>query len=135
MYPCVISCSDPREGKLRITSVTYDIPGGDSGKEKVVLANRSSASISLGHLQLRSWPWNYVFPSWLRLGAGRSVTVHIVASRRHPNNTATDRYWRPGIPSILNDDTDQVDVSTLTDVTVDCTNWNNGSGPTAPCHY
>ncbi|MGH8870167.1 MAG: lamin tail domain-containing protein [Actinomycetes bacterium] len=134
-YPCVLSCADPTGDDLVIDDVDYDPDGADTGHERVVLHNTGASTVSLSHLQLRSWPWNYVFPTGTALAAGHRLTVHVVASAQHPENTDSDLYWFPSTTAVLDNGTDEVDVSTLDDVPVACHRWNHTTGPSATCQH
>jgi endonuclease YncB( thermonuclease family) len=134
-YPCVINCHSPSGANVKISRVVYDYPGGDAGHESVTVTNSGSSAQSLAHLQLRSWPYNYVFPSTYSLGAGRSVVVHLTSSSRHAADTSSNLYWWPGAQAVLNDTTDEVDLSTLTDVLISCKTWNNTRSKSATCNW
>ena len=134
-YPCVINCSDPYGGKVKITHVGYVFPHESAAnKQYVDIKNYGTRTVSLADQQLRTWPYNYVFPTWFTLAPGASVRVHIIDGA-HPANSHSDLYWNPGTVYPLNNTSDEVDLSTLSDIRISCTTWNNTSGASATCNW
>lgn len=130
-YPCVLYCSDPSQSSLSISRVGPR-SGAHTNREYIDVHNYASHRVSLGHLQLRSWPYNYVFPYWWVLKAHDTVRVNIRAY--HRANTAHNLYWTPAPYPILSDANNEVDLSTLRDVRIGrCVHW--GHGPTAQCNW
>lgn len=62
-------------------SVKYDAVGKDASNlngEYLRVTNRGSSAVSLAGWHVRDGgPYNYNFPSWARVGAGKTVYVHV----------------------------------------------------------
>jgi hypothetical protein len=86
---------------VEILSVVYDPAGADLQNERVVIANRTSATIALTGWTLRDDATNaniFTFPAY-SLAAGGQATVWVKAGA----NTTNDLFWGRSQPVWNND--------------------------------
>jgi Lamin Tail Domain len=120
-YPCVVACADPLQGHLAITSVHATDP------ESVTLQSANTYDrIDLSHYQIRSWPWNYVFPPGSYLDPGETLTVYTGSG----TSTRLTQYMGESSAGILRSAGDVVDISNLRDTQIACHAWGG-----ATCDY
>jgi endonuclease YncB( thermonuclease family) len=122
-YPCIVACSDPLKGKVRL-NVQPRSP------ESIAIVNTSGAPIDLaGHtVKLHlighrdAFVFGYPFGPGSTVGPGQAMTILPDGS---PNrDTALVRHLGRG-PHVLTDGGNAVDLRTMTDLLTDCADWGN----------
>jgi micrococcal nuclease len=126
-YPCPSSCSDPLQGKMRITLVnaksTAASPARRANQEYVVITNVGSTSVLLDGYYLKRKASTHPINANTVLPPGGRLTVHIGRG----TDTARVQYW--GMPStLLTDSADSVRLLSRTNVPISRVSWNR---PTA----
>jgi endonuclease YncB( thermonuclease family) len=115
IYPCLVSCSDPNQGALRVVA-------HPSGDEYVTVNNVSGHTVDLFSYQLRM-PGGYAFPHGTVLDPGDSVRAYINGK---PSND-TNRVLHMGIPgTYLPDSGGAVRVATFDEIDLACDSWGRG---------
>ena len=125
LYPCVVRCSDPLSGALR---VAVD-PRGDP--ESVSVTNVSAGVVDLEGYRLEAWPRAYAFPAGTRLAPGETLRVVVGGDAR--SDTALVKHWDIAGP-ILSNAGGSARAMTYTDILLACAAWGSGSctGPSDP---
>jgi endonuclease YncB( thermonuclease family) len=85
LHPCVVRCSDPLSGALR---VAVD-PRGDP--ESVSVTNVSGAAVDHEGYRLEAWPRAYAFTPGTRLAPGETLRVVVGGGARA--DTALVKHW------------------------------------------
>jgi endonuclease YncB( thermonuclease family) len=121
-WPCVVDCSTPLAGNLKISHVEYDPPGVDTAdNEYVELTNVGNARISLDGYQLRNIFVFHEFRFGTYLDAGETLRVTVGSG----TSSRLQQYWgQPG--PILANGGDRVDVVSFDERFVDCVDWGTG---------
>jgi endonuclease YncB( thermonuclease family) len=125
LYPCVVRCSDPLSGALRVDAQ----PRGDD--ESISVTNTSVAAVDLEGYRLEAWPRAYAFPAGTRLAPGE--TLRIVVGGSPASDTALLKHWDVAGP-ILSNAGGSARVMTYTDILIACAAWGTGrcTGPSDP---
>ena len=101
-WPCVIDCTDPAEGQLRITEVnpvtTAKRPSRAANQEYIVIENRGKSEINLDGYYLRYRGASYPFTVDSRIAPGKKLTVFI--GKGSPTRRA--QYWGRDRPLLTN---------------------------------
>ena len=115
IYPCLVACSDPNQGALRVVAH----PGG---REYVVVSNVSGHTVNLFSYQLRM-PGGYAFPHGTVLDPGDSVRTYIGGNP----SSDTSRVLHMGMSgTYLPDSGGAVHVSTFDEISLACDSWGRG---------
>jgi hypothetical protein len=120
-YPCIVACNDPLEGKLTITSVNWDAPGGfpePPNGEWVDVVNTSLARVELYGYLLDSFPYSYAFKSGTGLNPGETMRVYIGSGEE----SALTKYWGED-EGIFNNGGDAVEIRTFDYIRIACKAW------------
>jgi hypothetical protein len=125
IYPCVIACSDPAEGRVAV-----DVH--PSNPESVDVTNTGAGDLDLfGYLLKLHNPGaadqfiaSYQFPRGTTLGAGETLRLDLTGSRS--SDTRLHRHWPIG-PNVLRDGQGAMSLRTFTDVVVTCAAWGSGT--------
>lgn len=121
IYPCPGVCSDPLQGKLTITSVNWDAPGGfpePANGEWVDIMNTSLERAELYGYLLDSFPYSYAFTSGTGLNPGETMRVYVGKGQE----SALTKYWGEG-EGIFNNGGDAVEIRTFDYIRVACRAW------------
>jgi Lamin Tail Domain len=131
--PTTAAEPDQRVGPIRITGVSYDSPGSDTGSnpslnaEWVAIKNNGSRA-----RQLRGWTLRdpaghrFRFPRYT-LRPGRTVKVHTGHGRRSPRHLYWGQDWY-----VWNNDGDRATLRNRYGRVIDRCSWGDGDG-TATC--
>ena len=115
IYPCLVSCSDPNQGALRVRA-HFDDP------EYVSVTNVSGHRVDLFGYQVRM-PGAYAFPHGTVLDPGESVRAYV---NGRPSSDSRD-VLHMGIPGLyLPNRGGAVRVATFSEIDLDCDSWGNG---------
>lgn len=106
LYPCVIGCSDPRQGMLKVTA-EY------KRDEAIVVRNVSSGPVDLYGLEAAVQGSAYAFKEGTVLAAGASKRVSVAKDFNSPKN-------------IMPDAGGYAEVRTPAGVRLDCDAWGSG---------
>jgi hypothetical protein len=116
VYPCVVACSNPDEGAVRITVQPRRT-------EYATFQNASDHAVDLYGYAMTIAGSSYPFGPNSVLAPGQSIQVFIGGDPSE--DTATQRYW--GLNGrMLPDAGGWVRLATFTDVTLSCTAWGSG---------
>jgi endonuclease YncB( thermonuclease family) len=121
MYPCVLGCTDPLQGKIKITSVNYDAPGGfpePANGEWVDITNISTSRVDLYGYLLDSFPYSYPFKPGTVLSPGETMRLY----GGYGPETPLVKYWEQK-EGILNNGGDAVEIRTFDYIRIDCSAW------------
>lgn len=92
-WPCVLDCTDPAQGKLKIAKVNPFVtargPAKAANQEYIVIRNNSKEEINLDGYYLSYLGASYPFLVDSRIGPGKTLTVYI--GKGTP--TRTTQYW------------------------------------------
>lgn len=92
-WPCVLDCTDPAQGKLKITKVnpfvTASKPSRAANQEYIVIRNTSKKEINLDGYYLSYLAATYPFVVDSRIKPGKKLTVFIGKGKP----TRTTQYW------------------------------------------
>jgi endonuclease YncB( thermonuclease family) len=101
-WPCVLDCTDPAQGVLRITEVnpvaTAKKPARAANQEYIVLENRGPTEVNLDGYYLAYRGASYPFLVDSRISPGRKLTVFI--GKGQP--TRRTQYWGRQSPLLQN---------------------------------
>lgn len=128
VYPCLqqaAGCLDPLLGKVRISNVNWDAPGGQPeppGGEWIDITNVSAERINLYGYLIDSQPYSYAFKPGTLLDPGQ--TLQLVVGRGR--DTALRKYWGKNF-AILTNAGDSVALRTFDYILLDCHAWGTGS--------
>jgi hypothetical protein len=115
IYPCLVACSDPNQGALRVRA-NFDNP------ENAVVTNVSGHRVDLFSYQLRM-PGAYAFPHGTVLDPGESVRAYV---NGRPS-ADTSRVLHMGISGLyLPNRGGSVRVSTFDEIDLACDSWGSG---------
>jgi endonuclease YncB( thermonuclease family) len=115
VYPCLVSCSDPNQGAVRVIA-------HPSGREYVRVVNVSGHSVDLFGYQLRM-PGAYAFPRGTVLDPGDDVEVDVGGNPANDNS----RVLHMGMSGLyLVDRGGAVSVATFDEIDLACDSWGNG---------
>ncbi len=121
-YPCILDCSDPLRGTVRIAKVNAvsrsRVASRAANEEFVVLRNTGSTPVLLDGYYLRRRVSTFPFPADTRIEAGKSLTVRI--GRGSP--TATTAFWGRPAPLLTNRH-DGVELLSNRNVLISARNW------------
>ena len=121
-YPCSNDCTDPLQGKVRITAVQPRAGSGSgvqrANGEYIVLRNVSKVPVRMDGAFLRRTVSTYTLLPNTVIKPGRTLTVRM--GRGTP--TATTQYWGLGGP-LLNDVKDAVELRSPKDVLLSVKRW------------
>jgi endonuclease YncB( thermonuclease family) len=115
VYPCVVACTDPLQGALRVSA-------HPSRQEWVDVRNVSAASVDLHGYELRL-PGGYAFPAGTVLSPGESVRVEVQGDPA--SDTRTVRHIGIDGP-YMPDRGGAARVSTFDEITLACDSWGTG---------
>ena len=124
IYACVLSCSDPAQGRARV-----DVH--PNNPEYMTVTNTGSGALSLYGYTLKihnpntadSFIAGYAFPEDAVLGAGETLRLDLDGSPR--DDTRLRRHWGLG-SNILRDRQGAASLRTFSDITIDCHAWGSG---------
>lgn len=101
-WPCVIDCTDPAQGTLRITDVnpvaTAKKPARAANQEYVIIQNTGDQEINLDGYYLRYRSASYPFTVDSRIAPGKKLTVFI--GKGVPTNKT--QFWGRDRPLLMN---------------------------------
>ena len=121
-YPCVLDCTDPLQGVLRITKVnavsTAKSAAKRANQEFVRIRNTGSTSALLDGYYLRRGLSTYPFLANTRIGPGKSLTVRIGKG----SATELTQYWGQS-STLLRDSGDRVALLSNRNVTISAKQW------------
>lgn len=115
IYPCVVQCSDPNQGALKVTANPY-------GREFVTVTNISTHTVNLYGYELR-FPGGYAFPDGTILDPGQSVRVYVEGSVS--SDSARVLHMGNGGPYMA-DSGGSVQVTTFSEIPLACDAWGSG---------
>jgi endonuclease YncB( thermonuclease family) len=115
IYPCLVSCTDPNQGALRLTANPF-------GNEFVMVTNVSNHVVDLYGYELR-FPGGYAFPEGTILQPGQSTRVNIEGS---PSSDSTRSLHLGHLGPYMPDSGGSVDLSTFSEIRIACDAWGNG---------
>jgi endonuclease YncB( thermonuclease family) len=81
IYPCLVACTDPNQGALRVTA-------HPRGVESAIVTNTSAQAVDLYGYELFFGGGNYAFPEGSVLQPGQSLTVYVGGSPASDNGRA-----------------------------------------------
>lgn len=125
VYPCVLGCVDSLQGKVAITSVNWDAPGGfpePANGEWVDITNTSLDRVDLYGYLLDSFPYSYPFKHGTGLNPAETMRIYV----GHGHETALEKYWGQS-EGILNNGGDVVELRTFDYIRIHCTDWGKAS--------
>ena len=109
-YPCRLNCTDPYQGKLKVTA-------DGQGVEHVDVRNVGTAPVDLDGYKLSSPPHVYAFGRATTLAPGETLRVQVTGDPEEDSRLF--KYWgKPG--TILDDHGDIVRLTNLRGVVIDC---------------
>jgi endonuclease YncB( thermonuclease family) len=117
VYPCVVACTDPNQGALRVSAQLR-------GHQYVLIQNVSGHALSLYGYELRAPGWPYDFGPNSVLQPGQTMRVDLDGATAR--DSALDRHWGTPYP-FLHPRGDVVRVQTFNDITVGCAAWGGAS--------
>jgi len=115
IYPCLVQCSDPNQGAVRVTAS----PGGN---EFVRVTNVSSHVVDLYGYELR-FPGGYAFPEGTVLDPGQSVRVDIEGS---PSNDSSRVLHLGHSGPYMPDSGGSVELTNFSETRLGCDSWGSG---------
>jgi hypothetical protein len=115
VYPCLVACTDPLLGAVRVAAHPY-------GREYVLVRNVSSAAVNLYGYELRT-PGGYAFGPSSTLQPGQTMEVDVEGSPS--NDTALVRHMGIDGP-YLRDGGGAIHLSTFSEIDLDCDAWGSG---------
>ncbi len=121
MYPCLVSCTDPEQGNLEISSVRYDATGVDDDNvngEYLRVHNISDHRIHMRPYQIRSLPYSFTFSINQWIEPNQYLKLHV--GKGTP--TTTSLYWGK-TAAILGNSGDKVELITYDDIELACRAW------------
>jgi endonuclease YncB( thermonuclease family) len=113
VYPCLVACSDPNQGALRISAQV-------KGQQYVNIQNVSNHAVNLYGYQLNKPGWPYDFGPNSVLQPGETLRVDL--SGATVRDTQLDRHWGMPYPR-LHPRGDVVRVVTFNEITIACDAW------------
>src|SRR6056297_426881 len=121
-WPCVLDCTDPAQGILRITDVnpiaTAKRPARAANQEYIVIENRGKTEINLDGYYLRYRGASYPFLVNSRIAPGQKMTVFI--GKGQP--TRRTQYWGREGP-LLRNKSGTVDLLSERNVPISSKTW------------
>lgn len=117
-YPCTSDCSDPLQGKVKITKVNPRAPANRPNGEYIVIQNVSRASVTMDGYFIRRKDSTYTLLPDTTIKPGKSLTVRL--GKGTP--TATTQYW--GLTrTLLTDAKDSVELRSPRNVLISRKSW------------
>lgn len=121
-WPCVLDCTDPAQGSLRITDVnpiaTARKPARAANQEYIVITNTGSEEINLDGYYLQYRGASYPFLVDSRIAPGKGLTVFIGAG----TPTRRVQYWGRESP-LLRNKSGTVELLSERDVLISSKTW------------
>lgn len=121
-WPCVLDCTDPAQGKLKITKVNPFVTAGRPAKaanqEYIVIRNLSNRPIGLDGYYLSYLAASHPFEVDSKIAPGKALTLYI--GKGTP--TATRQYWGRD-RTLLRDSGGTVRLLSETDVPISSKTW------------
>jgi micrococcal nuclease len=121
-YPCVLDCSDPLQGVVRISAVnavsTANTLAKRANEEYIKLKNTGATAVLLDGYYLRRGLSTYPFLTDTVIAPGKTLTIRI--GKGTP--TQTTQYWGQS-STLLNDSKDRVALLSNTNVTISAKAW------------
>ena len=117
IFPCVVACSDPNQGKLELSAQLR-------GHQYIQIQNVSSGSVNLYGYELRSPGWPYDFGPNSVLQPGQTMRVDLDGAQAQ--DTQLDRHWGTPYPH-LHRGGEAVRVNTFNGITIACDAWGGAS--------
>jgi len=115
VYPCIVQCSDPLQGAVRVTA-------HPDGREYVLVKNVTAQPVDLYGYELRM-PGGYAFPPGTVIAPGDTLTVFVEGS---PSQDSSDTLHE-GVPgAYMPDSGGAVEVTTFDEIDLDCDSWGSG---------
>jgi endonuclease YncB( thermonuclease family) len=115
VYPCLIACSDPNQGAVRVTAHAL-------GRESVLVRNISNHPVDLFGYELRT-PGGYGFGQGSVLGPGETMEIDVKGNPSE--DTHLLRHMGINGP-YLPDRGGAVSVTTFDEIVLDCDSWGAG---------
>ena len=116
IYPCLVACTDPNQGALRVTANAI------RGAEYVDVRNVSGHDIDLFGYELRL-PGAYGFPPGSVLSPGDTMRVYVEGDPR--NDTKLVKHIVYG-GAYLPDNAGRAQVTTFDEIVLGCDSWGSG---------
>jgi endonuclease YncB( thermonuclease family) len=133
IYPCLVGCSDPLAGKVRLAA-NYGTPSSNY-HEYVDVTNTSTQVVDLTDYLIKSPPYSYTSLVGVKLLPGATLRLYTQQPGNLPGDvTRTVRSWGQSGP-ILNNDGDEVSLRTYDEVPLSsgqCVHWGSRSHCVAP---
>ena len=117
VYPCVVACTDPNQGALKVSAQLR-------GHQYVLIENVSSHPVNLYGYELRAPGWPYDFGPNSVLQPGQTMRVDLDGATAQ--DSALDRHWGTPYP-FLHPRGDTIRVQTFNDITIGCAAWGGAS--------
>jgi endonuclease YncB( thermonuclease family) len=117
IYPCVVACSDPNQGALRISAQTQ-------GQQFVQIQNVSGHAVDLYGYQLAKTGWAYNFGPGSVVQPGQTMRVDMDGGTAQ--DTQLDRHWGDPHP-FLHPRGDLIRVTTFNGIPLACAAWGSAS--------
>lgn len=122
-YPCLVRCTDPGLGKLKISQVNWDAEGNDVTNPNGEWIDVTNSSLSTLRLEDYVLAYANVFTVPLRGELGPAETLRVRIGRG--SDTALERFLGRST-GVLNNSGERVVLRTYSDIRLDCHRWGRG---------
>ncbi len=128
IYPCLVNCSDPLEGKVEISNVVADSPGQDASNVngEYVEIRSTGGRVNLSGYVIERQAYNKMLPGGTVLEPGDRLRLHMGRGHSDLKGPALNLYMGANHP-ILGNSGGSVVIRTDRGVWIDCSAWGNGS--------
>ncbi len=128
IYPCLVSCSDPLQGKVAISKVVYDAPGRDADNinGEYVEIRPTIGRVNLAGYFFERLPYSKLLPKGTVLDPGDRLRVRMGPGKDDLKGTIKTVHLGVDHP-ILGNGGGSVSLRTDRAIRIDCYRWGNGT--------